>query len=80
MYKIKINQEETKFLLYPKLYNLVEKYFDIKGLWLPAPKQLLGNLKEVDEQFYNQVIVFYKQENVAEQINIFESILKYIFD
>lgn len=78
--KLQVSPEETKLLLYPKLFSVLETYFDIKGLWAPAPKQMLKIINQIDESLYNQVILFYKQENLEQQIDIFESILKYIFE
>lgn len=78
--KSQVSLEETKLLLYPKLLNALEAYFNIKGIWTPAPKQLLANIKKVDIELYNKVLAFYNTEELTEQIDIFESMLEYIFE
>lgn len=70
---------EAYYLLDIKLLNLLELFFDVRGIWKPAPKQLLGDVKNLDNELYNQVSEFYTQQSEEEKVAILKSISQKVF-
>ncbi len=75
----KQNIAQAQYLLNLKLLNLLELYFDIKAIWKPAPKQLLGEIKELDADLFTVVSDFYEEFEVDKKLSILESISHRIF-
>jgi hypothetical protein len=65
---------EALHLLNIKLLSLLELFFDIKGIWTPAPKQLLGEIQNADKELYKLVSTFYTAHSVEDKIKTAEEI------
>ncbi len=71
---LKENSTEAYYLMDIKLVNLLELFFDVRGIWKPAPKQLLSVVKELDNELHNRVSEFYAEQSAKEKL----AVLKYI--
>ena len=68
------------YLLHKKVTELMKSYFDVKGLWTPAPKQILEVLKQVDEELYTLIQEFYKSnKGFDEQLDVARNIVIKVF-
>jgi predicted nucleotidyltransferase len=57
-------------LLQKKVAALIEFYFDIKRSWIPAPKQLLGRLREENPPLAGMLDRFFVSNSLKEQIDL----------
>lgn len=70
---------EARYLINLKLSQLLELYFDIKGLWKPAPKQLLDEIKSLDNKLHKNITLFYQNHDLDSKLDHFEAIYHKIF-
>jgi predicted nucleotidyltransferase len=70
----------ANFLLTNKIFWLTELFFDIRQLWVPAPKQRFDKIKEIDKEFFDLLTQFY-QDGIAltEKIKIAEKTIPIVF-
>ncbi len=70
----------ANFLLNNKIFGLTELFFDIRQLWIPAPKQRFSEIREINQELFNLLNRFY-QENIflVEKIKIAEEITQIVF-
>lgn len=74
------DQLTAKFLLYNEVDALVGMFFDIRQIWTPAPKQILGKIKEIDNAFYDLLVDFYDQNKTFnEKLTLAKQIVKVVF-
>lgn len=75
------NDETTAlFLLYGKIPGLVEAYYGVRGLWVPAPKHILRVLKENDATLYGLVADVYRTGmSTHEKIEVTKKIIERVF-
>jgi len=70
----------ANFLLSKKILDLSEWFFDLRQLWVPAPKQKLGRIKEISPELFDLLVRFYKDGVLLnEKINIAEKIILAVF-
>lgn len=67
------------YLLNEKIQGLLELFFNIRGLWLPAPKQLLERIKQEDSELYNLLAKYYGASSVDEKIEIMKDVIRRVF-
>lgn len=78
--KCATDETTALFLLYGKLPRLVETYYSVRGLWIPAPKRTLLNLKEIDAILYGLIADVYRPDIRAyEKIEITKKIIEHVF-
>ncbi len=78
--KIKMTDLATaRMILLNKVFALTELFFDIRQLWIPAPKQRLMQIKKIDTRFYDLLVKFYEENGLSEQIKSAEVIVKFVF-
>jgi hypothetical protein len=71
----------ANFLLSKKMFDLTELFFDIRQMWLPAPKQRLSKIKDISQEFYNLLYNFYKEGIfVGEKMELFEKAIPLVFN
>lgn len=78
--KAETDTAEALFLMYAKVPNVLDTYFDIHGWWTPAPKQMLSKLKEQDPELYRRVHSLYSDSGTtAERLDLFERVVARVF-
>jgi len=70
---------EANYMLNVKLSHVLELFFDIRGMWKPAPKQLLGAVRRENGEIYDLVTDFYTEHTLEGKIAIFDSIVQKVF-
>lgn len=71
----------ANLILTNKIFALTELFFDIRQMWIPAPKQRLAKIKENNNHFYDLLQEFYKQEiGLKEKLEIAKKIIPIIFE
>ena len=70
----------ANLLLFMKVIALTEVFFDLRGQWIPAPKQRLSQIKHASTEFYALLEQFYK-DNVAieEKLHIARKMIPIVF-
>lgn len=69
-----INPTNTIYLMNIKLLSLLDLFFDVRGIWKPAPKQLLGEIQKQDQNLYHSVTSYYQEQNPQKRLTILKSI------
>ena len=62
-----VDPYSANILLSEKILNLTSLYFDIKQLWTPAPKQLLAEIKGLNQELHNKLVSFYTDGNTLKE-------------
>ena len=75
------NVATANLILTSKMAALAEIYFDTIGKWRPAPKQLFGEIKDIDSGLYDLFVKFYADdatfdEKVVAASNIISTIFQ----
>lgn len=76
----KRDRTTARLLLSSIVFHLTERFFDIRQLWTPPPKQRLTVLKRIDPKLYNLLVSYYDEGSLLGQINIAKSILTIVFN
>ncbi len=76
----KTDHTTAKMLLFNKVFQLTELFFDTRQRWTPPPKQRLEIIKHVDHDLYCMIAGFYNERALDEQIDIARSITNIVFD
>jgi predicted nucleotidyltransferase len=69
----------ANLLLTNKVFTLTGLFFDIRQLWIPAPKQRLAEIKEISPGLYTLLTKFYSDKNLKERLEIAKNILSLAF-
>lgn len=69
-----VSDANSNYLMNSKLLSLLELFFDVRGLWKPAPKQLLYEIQRQNPVLYEQVVDFYAEQSTANKVLVLESI------
>jgi predicted nucleotidyltransferase len=69
----------ANFILGNKIFTLTELFFDIRQLWIPAPKQRLEKIKEISPDLYNLLTEFYSRNDFKERLETAKSIVPLVF-
>ena len=69
----------ANFILTNKVFTLTELFFDIRQLWIPAPKQRLAKIKEINPDLYTLLSEFYSDKNLEERLQTASDILPLLF-
>lgn len=69
----------ANLILNSKVIDLTAKYFDLRGLFTPAPKQRLQKIKELDLMLFTHIKQFYAENNIEQKIKIAKDIVKEVF-
>ncbi len=82
-YTEKIINEDSitaNLILNNKVFSLTELFFNIQQLWVPAPKQRLGKIKELNPELHKLLEGFYaKSQSFAQRLEIARKITNLIF-
>ncbi len=67
----------ANMLLTSKVLMLTGSFFDVRQLWIPAPKQRLAKIKDLNPEFYRLLEKFYATETTAtEKIILFQQMIR----
>jgi predicted nucleotidyltransferase len=69
----------ANLILANKIFILTELFFDIRQLWIPAPKQRMAEIKGISPDFYAALAEFYSDKNLKERLAAAKSILPLVF-
>jgi len=69
----------ANLILTNKVFTLTELFFDIRQLWIPAPKQRIAKIKELSPGLYTLLTEFYSDKDLKERLEIAKSILNLVF-
>jgi predicted nucleotidyltransferase len=69
----------AQLILCNKVSHLSELYFDIRQLWMPAPKQRLDQIKRTDPELYEQIVRFFGETDLDQKVQIVSSIISLVF-
>jgi hypothetical protein len=70
----------ANLLLYNKVSALTEVFFNLRGQWIPAPKQRLSKIKHASMEFYTLLEQFYRDDVALEdKLHIARKMLPIIF-
>jgi len=70
----------ANLILNNKVFNLTELFFDIRQLWIPAPKQRMERIKEISPDLYNLLTEFYLDKPPGERLEIAKRMLSLVFE
>jgi predicted nucleotidyltransferase len=71
----------ANLILNNKVVALTEKFFDVRRLWTPAPKQRISEIKKVNNNFYLLLGEFYvDSKEIDEKIKIAKRMIPIVFD
>jgi predicted nucleotidyltransferase len=76
---LEANPTTANLILTNKVFTLTELFFDIRQLWIPAPKQRIVKIKELSPDLYALLSEFYSDKNLKERLEIAKSILYLMF-
>lgn len=70
----------ANLILNSKIFNLTELFFHIRQLWVPAPKQRLGKIKELSPELQGLIEKFYQAPCLTkERLEMARSIIALVF-
>lgn len=77
---MKNEPENANMILNNKIFSLTKIFFDIRQIWLPAPKQRLEAIKIVSTEAYELLKKFYHPHTeIEEKIAITEKLIPIVF-
>lgn len=77
-----IKQTDTitaNLILNNKIFDLTSKFFDLRQLFTPAPKQRLQKIKDINPELYKLIEQFYTENNIDIKIKIAKDIIEEVF-
>ncbi len=70
----------ANFILTNKISALTEVFFNIRQIWIPAPKERLSKIQEISPEFYNLLKKFYKEEiTLNDKLEIAQQMVSVVF-
>jgi len=69
----------ANLILTNKVFTLTGLFFDIRQMWIPAPKQRMAEIKEISPGLYNLLAEFYSEKGLKERLETAKSILPLVF-
>lgn len=69
----------ANLILNNKVFDLTSKYFDLRQLWTPAPKQRLLKVEELEPELFADLVEFYSEYNLDKKIDIVKRIVGRVF-
>jgi hypothetical protein len=70
----------ASLVLEKTVLTLAEQYFDIRQLWIPAPKQRTNKIKEIDKDFYDALSEYYAESvTLNKKIELTEGMIHLVF-
>lgn len=74
------DQVTANLMLAQKVFTLTEQFFDIRQVWIPAPKQRLAVIKEISPELSNLLEQFYvNNESFEEKLNVVSAVVQVVF-
>ncbi|HZY36109.1 MAG TPA: nucleotidyltransferase domain-containing protein [Mucilaginibacter sp.] len=70
----------ANLILTNKVFTLTELFFDIRQMWIPAPKQRMEKIKEISPGFYTLLTEFYGDKPLWQRLEIAKKIPPTVFD
>ncbi len=71
----------ANLLLTNKIFVLTELFFDVRQLWIPAPKQRLAEIKSIAPEFYALLEKFFAEETpITERINLAQQMIPLVLN
>lgn len=75
-----IDPVAANLVLFNKVSNLTEQFFDTRQLWIPAPKQRSSNIKALSSEFYALLEEFYsEQTSFKRKVELVRGMIESIF-
>jgi predicted nucleotidyltransferase len=78
-YMIEHDPVTANLILTNKVFTLTELFFNIRQMWIPAPKQRLSKIKEISPDLYALLSEFYSDKNLNERLQTASGILPLVF-
>jgi len=70
----------ANLILTNKIFALTETFFNIRQMWIPAPKQRLEKIQEISPEFYSLLETFYQEPtDLKDKLEIGKKIVPIIF-
>lgn len=75
------NSDNTTALLIlnNKVFDLSAKFFDLRNMWTPAPKQRMLKIKELNPDLFHLYQDFYNEQNFNRKIETARKIINLVF-
>ena len=70
----------ANLVLTNKVFTLTELFFDIRQLWIPAPKQRMEKIKEISPDLYTLLTGFYANKPLEERLEMAKRIVPLVFE
>lgn len=75
------DQTTANLLLTNKVFMLTELFFDVRQLWIPAPKQRLSEIKSISPAFYTLLETFFAEEvTITKRISLTEQMIPLVLN
>ena len=76
-----IDPTSANLILTDKIFSLTELFFDIRQIWIPAPKQRLMKVKEISLGFYFLLFEFYKEQiTLKKKLELAKRIVHFVYE
>lgn len=70
----------ANIVLTNKVFTLTELFFDIRQMWIPAPKQRLAKIRKINPDLYTLLQHFYHEQiSLKERLEVAKKIVSIIF-
>lgn len=69
----------AQLILSNKVFDLTSKFFDLRQLFTPPPKQRLQRIKELNSKLFNLIEQFHSESNIDNRIRIAKKIAEEVF-
>jgi hypothetical protein len=78
-YMMESDPATAALVLHKTIATLIEFQFDLKQKWIPAPKQRLQVIRNIDARLAELLEAFYTAMDLAKQIRIAKEAIQYVF-
>lgn len=71
----------ANLILTNKIFALTELFFDIRQMWMPAPKQRLAEIQKISPDFYALLKAFYQEQiTLKDKLEAAKKIVPLVFE
>jgi len=75
------DQTTANLLLTNKVFVLTELFFDVRQLWIPAPKQRLSEIKSISPEFYTLLETFFAENgDITKRISLTQQMIPLVLN
>jgi len=62
------------YIYYDRIHRLISYFYELNRLWKPVPKYIIGNLKDIDKEFYKLVCKAYEVTEIEKKTELIAQI------